>query len=102
MAHSEKNSPFNTLSNTTALSVLNWLESLDKENRANILLGIGQTEFSKILGLSHDIVTKFFEIFVLPTSGENFFGNRELAELNESAILSAPELSLLKFNDEFK
>ena len=67
MAHSEENSPFNTLSNSTALSVLNWLESLDKENRANILLGIGQTEFSKILGLSHDIVSKFFEIFVLPT-----------------------------------
>jgi hypothetical protein len=35
-------------------------------------------------------------------AGESLFTNRALAELNESANTSVPEISLLKFDEAFK
>ena len=56
MANCEKDSPINQVSNSTAETIVTWLENLDYENRANVLLGIGQIELERIFSLSHEIV----------------------------------------------
>ena len=67
MANSEDSSPINSVSNATAETFVTWLESLGQKNRANVLLGIGEAEFTKIIGLKHETVLKYFDLFVKKT-----------------------------------
>jgi hypothetical protein len=51
------------LSKATAESVVEWMESLERDYLENVLLSIGLPEITQILRMSPEVTERFFQVF---------------------------------------